>query len=315
MKQLTLIIGESEFLTSVELDRARALWVKKGYAVEEIGTDDAQALMYALDTQSLFGEGRCVVVRGSARDLEPLIDRIVAWAETPPPAIAAVFVLGSAAKLRKALGARADVVEPAAPKPWETADWLVRHVKGMGRTMTKDAASALIDSMGTDLRELATAAEQLAIATTGSIGVETVSRLFRGFETALYTFLESVLKRDRGAALRHLAALIRSGTHPLQIVNALSSQLRALAAARDAGRVPAAQLARELDVAVGYANRAQKHARNFDAGEVRRAFRALADADLALKGGLGMGEDNPPELVMELLVSEICGDRMQAPRR
>ncbi|MFN2613714.1 MAG: DNA polymerase III subunit delta [Actinomycetota bacterium] len=317
MKQLTLIISDSEFLASLELDRVRAQWVKKGYAVEEISTDDTQALFYALDTQSLFGDGRFIVVRGSAKDLDAHAERIASWADSPPAGVAAAFVFGGAAKLKKAIGARADVIEPAAPKPWETAEWLVRHVKGLGRVMSKDAATALVEAVGTDLRELATAADQLTMATSGSIGVDTVTKLFRGFETALYTFLESLLQRDRGASLRHLAALTRSGTHPLQIVNALGNQLRALAAARDAGRVPAAQLARELDVSVGYANRAQKYARNFDAGEVRRAFRLLADADLALKGGLGMGEDNPPELVMELLVSEICGDRpaAAAPRR
>ncbi|MGZ4241699.1 MAG: hypothetical protein ACXVQ7_08840, partial [Actinomycetota bacterium] len=77
----------------------------------------------------------------------------------------------------------------------------------------------------------------------------------------------------------------------------------------------AAVLAKELGVATGYVNRAYKHGRNFDAGEIRRAFRLLADADLALKGGL-LGEDNPPELVMELLVSEITGEgRVAAVRR
>ena len=74
-------------------------------------------------------------------------------------------------------------------------------------------------------------------------------------------------------------------------------------------------LAKELGVSPGYVNRSYKHGRNFDAGEIRRVFRLLADADLALKGGM-LGEDNPPELVMELLVSEIAGEgRMAAARR
>lgn len=314
MKQLALIVSESEFLASLELERVRAHWTKKGYAAEELGTEDLQALFYALDTPSLLGDGRFIVVRGSARDLDAAADRLASWAADPPPGIAVAIVLSSATKLKKALGARAEVLEPASPKPWETADWVVRHTKGVGRVISKEAAAALVEAVGTDLRDLATAVEQLTTATKGSIGPDEVQRLFRGMETALYTFLDAILQRDVAASFRHLGALIRTGTHPLQIVNALGHQLRALALARDPARAPAAQIARELGVAVGYANRAQRAARNFDASEVRRAFRALAEADLALKGGMD-GDDTPPELVMERLVAELCGERRAAARR
>jgi DNA polymerase-3 subunit delta len=315
VKALTLIVSGNEFLSSLELERVRAQWEKKGYAAEEVSTEDTQALMYALDTPSLFGGGRLIVVRGSASDLDDESERLAAWAESPPDGIAAVLLVDRSAKLRKALGARADVIELDAPKPWQTADWLVKFLKGRGRVIKKEAAEALIEAVGTDLREIAMSAEQLTMATMGTIGVETVNKLFRGLESALYTFLDALLQRDRAAALKHLGALMRSGEHPLVIMQALSKQFRAIAAARDAGRTPPAVLAKELNVAPGYVNRANKHGRNFDAGEIRRAFRLLADADLALKGGL-LGEDNPPELVMELLISEIAGEgRMAATRR
>jgi len=315
VKALTLIVSPSEFLSALELERVRAHWEKKGFAVEEQTTEDVQALLYALDTPSLFGGGRFVIVRGQAAALEEEAERIGSWAASPPDGVAAAFVLDRSAKLRKALGARADVIELDAPKPWETADWLVKFLKGRGRVIKKDAAEALIEALGTDLRDIAMAADQLTMATSGTIGVDTVHKLFHGLESALYTFLDALLQRDRAAALRHVGALMRSGEHPLVIMQALSKQFRAMAAARDAARTPAAVLAKELGVSTGYVNRSYKHGRNFDAGEIRRAFRLLADADLALKGGM-LGEDNPPELVMELLVSEIAGEgRAAAVRR
>lgn len=285
----------------------RAHWVRKGYGVEELPSDDVQAILYALDTPSLFGEGRFVVVRGSAGPLEAESARLAAWAETPPPTIAAALIVGRAARLRKALGARADVVEVEPPKPWEVPDWVVRHTKGRGRAMAREAAEALVEALGTDLRDLATAVEQLATATTGPIGIDTVARFFRGLETQLYTFLDAVLQRDRSGALRHLHALLRSGEHPLVLMAALAKQFRALALARDAGRANAQALAKELGVSVGYVNRAQRHGRNFDAGEIRSGFRLLADADLALKGG-ERGDEQPDALVMELLVADLTGE-------
>lgn len=315
MKALTLILGDNEFLASLELERVRARFESKGYAVEEVPASDAQALMYALETMSLFGGGRFVVARGSGQELDAVSDRLAAWASSPPPEVAACLVsTGKASKVRKALGAAADVVEVESPKPWETADWLVRHVKGRGRTIAREAADALVEALGGDLRELASAAEVLMTATSGGITAETVGRFYRGLESQLYTFLDAVLARDRATALRHLKALLRGGEHPLVINLALGKQFRAVAAARDAARKPAPVLAREIDVSAGYVNRAFKAGRNYDTAEVRRAFRLIADADLALKGGVD-GEETPDDLLMELLVAELVGERPGPPQR
>ena len=307
MRALTLIVSENEFLASLELERVRAAWEAKGYTAEEVDGDDEQTLFYALDTPSLFGGGRLVVVRGA--NLDAHVDRLVAWAASPPPGIAAAVVGGKTAKVRKAAGRDADVIEVAAPKPWESADWLVKFLKGRGRTMSKDAAQALVEAIGTNLRDLANAAEQLQMATTGSIGIDTVGRLFRGHDSQLYTFLDALVQRDRAASLRHLGALLRTGgTHPLVLTTTLANQFRAIAVAREAGRTPAAALARELTVSVGHVNRASKHGRNFDTTELRQAFRLLADADDALKGG-ERGTERSDVLVLEMLVAQLTGDR------
>lgn len=311
MKALTLVQSEDEFLASLELDRLRARAEKAGYAIEEVAGDDERALFYALDTPSLFGDGRFVVVRAST--LEAHAERLAAWAESPPPGLAAVLVVGRATKLKKAVGRHAEVIELAAPKPWETADWLVKFLKGRGRVITKEAATALVEAVGTGLRDLANAAEQLQLATTGQIGVDVVARQFRGLDSQVYTFLDAVVQRDRAAALRHLGALLRSGgTHPLVLTTTLANQFRALAAARDAGRQQAAALAKELGVSVGHVNRAFRHGRNFSAGEIRQAFRLLADTDDQLKGG-ERGQEGSDRLVLELMVARLAGDRPAAP--
>ena len=66
-RPLTLILSDNEFLRAVELDRVRAQWEREGYAVEEVSPDDPQAVAYALDTPSLLGDGRFVILRESVR--------------------------------------------------------------------------------------------------------------------------------------------------------------------------------------------------------------------------------------------------------
>jgi DNA polymerase III delta subunit len=51
----------------------------------------------------------------------------------------------------------------------------------------------------------------------------------------------------------------------------------------------------------GQVKRAMRRSRNFSPDEIRRAYRLVADADLAFKS-----EDDDP-LVLELLVDEIAG--------
>jgi DNA polymerase-3 subunit delta len=315
VKPLTLISSDNEFLSSLELDRVRAHWEQAGYTIEELPAEDNQAIFNALDTPSLFGDGRCVIVRGPGAAIEKAADRLVAWAESPPPGLAAVLVVGRAAKLKKALGRHADVLDLAAPKPWETPEWVVRFMKGRGRQVSKEAAATLVEAVGTDLRELANACEQLTLATSGKIGPDTVARLFRGLDAQLYTFLDALLQRDRAQALRLLGSLLGAGEyHPLVLTATLAKQFRALAAAKGSERMAAATMAKQLDVTVGYVNRAYKHGRNFAPDEVRRAYRLIADADDRLKGG-ERGNDLPERILMELLVGELTGDRPAAAAR
>lgn len=314
MKALTVISSENEFLASLELDRVRGAWEAKGYVPEEYPTDEVQAIFSAIDTPSMFGDGRLVVARGPAQPLDKEVERLSSWAASPPPELALVLVLGRATKLLKGLGRHAEVFEVAAPKPWEVADWLVRFLKARGRTMKKDAATAMVEAVGGDLRELANGAEQLMLSTSGAIGIETVHRLFRGLDSQLYTFLDAVMARDRSASLSHLGALVGTGEyHPLVLTATLAKQFKALAGAKGAAKTAAPALAKDLDLSVGYVKRAFKHGRNFSSEEVRRAFRLIADADDTLKGG-ERGNEMPERLVVELLVGELTGERAGARR-
>lgn len=302
MRALTLICGDAEFLVDEEFRRVREQLTAAGASVEEIDPADDLAVAAALDTASLFGGGRVVVLRATSTAIEPLADKLGRFADDPMPETHVVVVTGAAKRLTKTLGARADVIEVSAPKPWETAQWLVRYAKGHGRVIKLEAAELLVETLGTDLRELAGAFQTLAIGD-GAIDQRAITNHFRGQGTAIYTFLDAILSRDRAAALSHLHALMRSGDHPLVLHAALAKQVRALAAMHGLRREEQPS-AKDLDLAQGYLNRAGKAARSWNADDIRRALVALAEADLALKGGFE-GEDAPPELIAELLVVEL----------
>lgn len=304
MRPATIIISDDEFLASAALEEIRREADEAGFAREELAGADAHSLIYALGTPSLFDAGRLIVVP-DAQDLpKEAVEVVVRWAADPGSGVSVVLVAEANAradKLAKALGSAAQVVKATAPAPWETAKWLAARVRQHGRRISPEAAQALVDAVGTDLRELAAAAAQLLAESEGSIDIALVQSRFQGLESKVYEFVDAVLERDRTQALLRLRSLIENGENPVGIVVQLGRQLRIVAAVKDGERRPAEAIARDLGARPGQVKRAFRQARNFEPHEIRRAFKLLADADLALKS------ETQDELLLDLVVEELTG--------
>lgn len=312
VRPVTLIASDSEFLADLEARRLRAQAESKGHAIELLDAEDPVAVSYALGTPSLFGDERLLVLRGDVKTIEANLPAITGFAERPLEGTRVVVVTTSAKTLGKKLGSGVEIIEVPSPKPWETDRWLVKHAKGSGRVIDPAAAKLLVEAVGTDLRELSSALDTLILGTTGSIDEKVIASRFHGHETALFTFLDHVLEANRAAALRDLRALLQND-HPLVVHAALAKQYRTLAAIHGL-RESDQPSAKDLDVAPGYLTRARKAIRRFDADAIRRGIIALAEADLALKGGFE-GEDTPETLIIELLVVELTSSREEIRER
>jgi DNA polymerase-3 subunit delta len=303
MRPATLILAGDDFIGGEALERLRAEAVEAGYAPEEIEPDDAQALLYAIETPSLFGSGRFVVVR-DAQDLSAEAQAsLVSWLKDPSPGVVLALVASGAGatKLAKLFGAEA-IVKADAVLPWKAADWVVGRAKSRRRKMTGDAAAALVEAVGGEPRDLAPAIERLLETTTGAIEATDVHEQFQGVESRVYQFVDSVFDRDLPGAMKRLRALFASGEHGLVITAALGRQLRTIATVSGGDRRPAGVIAKELGLrSEGAVRRAQRQARNFSPADLRRAYADLAAADVALKS-----EEEDP-LVLELVVAGIAG--------
>jgi len=105
-----------------------------------------------------------------------------------------------------------------------------------GKTIEPDALALLMERVGSNLWALSNQLQQL-IAFVGSEAtihrehVETVSHHVR--EEALYELTGAVTSRDCARALAHLPRLLDQGYHALQILAALTNEIRRLVSARD----------------------------------------------------------------------------------
>ncbi|HEX9697385.1 MAG TPA: DNA polymerase III subunit delta [Actinomycetota bacterium] len=303
MRPVTLILASDEFVASEALDRLRAEAAAEGLAGEEIDPGDPQALLYALDTQSLFGGGRLVLVRAAETLDADAQDAVEAWSKNPAEGVALVLMASgvAASKLAKRFPANAIVKAESVP-PWKAAEWAVRRAKEKGRRLSGPAAAALVESVGSDLRDLAAAIDRLVETTkAATIEIDQVQERFTGVESKVYQFVDSVFDRDLPLARKRLHGLLDQGENPIGLLAALGRQLRVIAfVAGGDGRAPAA-IAKDLGLkGEGPVKRAMRQARGFTPARIARAYRVMSDADLAMKSE----EDDP--LVLELLVDEIA---------
>jgi DNA polymerase-3 subunit delta len=306
VKQVRIIASADDFLAALELDPLRAKAREHGFAEQEVPADDPVAIANALETGSLFDAGRLVIIRDGDNAKEPSLAAMARWAESPTPDTRLVLLCQTPAgtkRVVKALGSYAEVRTPDDVPPWETPGWVVKRARALGKKMTADAGKALVEALGSDLRELMGALEQLAATTPDdeAIDVAAVAVQFRGIESRIHEFVDALFDRDRTQALRRLRALLSQGEPPILIVASIAAQLRILAMLSSGERRPAASVAKELGIREGAVKRAMRRSRNFTPAELRRAYRLVADADLAFKS-----EDDDP-LVLELLVDEIAG--------
>ena len=258
-----------------------------------------------LRTASLFGGARAVVIREAQELAAEHSSILVSELEgTPPDAVIVLLATGTGkiqklAKRIKELGGRVDI-EP--PKDWEDAKWaahVAAEFQAHNRAAGKDAVQAILTHAGLDVGGIAEKVAQVcATAPAGAITAQHVDAVVVGHGSrGSFAVADAMCERDAAQALTLLRGVLDAGDDPVMVLGALAYRLRSIVAV--AGGVEPRSVG--LNVSPGQARRLQAVRRNFGPGELTRAYRLLADADVEIKGGV-----LPPQLVIERTVAAIA---------
>ena len=172
------------------------------------------------------------------------------------------------------------------------------EVKRHRATIRPDAVSALIDAVGTDLRELAAVCAQLASDSGGRIDLNIVNDFHHGRANASgFTVADSVMEGRRGEALENLRWALSLGVHPVLIADALADGVRSVARVASARRASPDALAGELGMAPWKIRRAQAQTRGWTAPRLAAAMAAVAKLNADVKGAAA-----DPEFALEQTV-------------
>jgi DNA polymerase III subunit delta len=316
---VTLIVGEEEFLVDRTVREAvaaaRAAMAAAGDGGGDVHDVDASALtpgeLATLTSPSLFGGGCVVIVRGAQNAAKEIAAEIAKYAAAPAPDAVLVITHTGGAK-GKALvtdltKAKARVVEcPKLTRASERAEFVRAEFRRVGRAADEGAVRALLDAIGSDLRELASAVDQLASDTEGRIGEAVVARYYRGrAEATGFSVADHAVEGRLNEALEQLRWALATGVSPVLINSALAQGVRLLGRVGAASRgTNAAALAAELGAPPWKIDRVRQQLRGWQPDGVARALQAVAEADAQVKG-----EGVSPGYALERAVRRIVASR------
>ena len=294
MEPLHLILGGEELL----VDRAVAEIVRAARACA--GTDDVPVdhlragdvstnELAELLSPSLFADERVVVLQAAdeaGKDAAALIDS--AAADLPPGTVLVVVHSGGgrakalAAQLRER-GAHIHQCAKIA-KAGERAAFVRAEFRALNIKADDETVGALLDAVGSDIRELASACSQLVADTGGAVDAKAVRRYHSGkAEVTGFDIADKAVVGDIAGSTEALRWAMSRGVAHVLIADALAEAVHTIARVRPLSG-GAHRLAGELGMPPWRIEKAQKQARRWTPDRIATAIRLVASLNADVKG-------------------------------
>lgn len=240
-----LFTGPEEWTKNQALEGLRAKLLPPG--LEQLNDltlegATAQQIIDAAETLPMMCERRIVTIRdwapllpGKSKDEEGETERLLNWLENPPESCVTIFYMRSEPDGRKkasaALKKKVTVVQFDYLSDADLLHWATRHLKPIGKKISRSAMDALSFMAGRDLTRLEGELDKMAayaedrpeITEDDVHAIVTASLEYNVFE-----LLNRLLEKKLGEAQRMCNSLLRNGQSPIGILAMLTRQLRQL---------------------------------------------------------------------------------------
>ena len=242
---------------------------------------------------SLFGDARLIVIKGIQDLAAELGEEIANYLEDPDEGVHLILwhkggvkgkaLLEKIKKIKPVLIA-ADVIKKESDK----ADFVRGEFLRLGRKITGEGVQAIVDALGSDMRELSSVCSQLSadVVGTSPISQSDVAKFQQGrVETTGFDVADAVLEGKTDLALVTLRQALESGVDPVMIISALAGSLRAVAKVSGVNRgLKSFELAGPLGLSPWQIDKARRQLAGWTPGTLSGAVIALSQADADIKG-------------------------------
>lgn len=309
--QLHLVLGDEELLVeravAAVLREARAKAGSQDVPVDRMRAGDVSTSELAeLLSPSLFAEERVVVLESAGEAGKDAVTLIADAAADLPPGTMLVVVHSGGGRAKaladqlKKLGAQ---VHPCAriTKAADRADFVRREFRALKAKVGDDTVTAVLDAIGSDLRELAAACSQLVTDTGGAVDAAAVRRYHSGkAEVKGFDIADRAVAGDVAGAAEALRWAMMRGEPHVVLADALAEAVHTIARVGPLSG-DAYRLASELGMPPWRVQKAQMQARRWSRTSVAEAMRLVAALNADVKGAAA-----DPEFALESTVRRVA---------
>ena len=292
--RLHLVLGDEELLVE------RAITGVLRAARKQAGTDDvpvnrlragevSTSELAELLSPSLFADERLVVLESAAEAGKDAVTLIAAAAADLPEGTVLIVVHSGGGRAKvlaeqlKSLGAQ---VHPCAriAKFAERADFVRNEFRALKVKVNDDTVTALLDGVGSDIRELASACSQLVADTDGQVNAAAIRRYHSGkAEVKGFDIADKAVVGDVAGAAEALRWAMMSGEPHVVLADALAEAVHTIARVAPLSGDPY-RLASDLGMPPWRVQKAQKQSRRWSRASVAEAMRLVAALNADVKG-------------------------------
>ncbi|BBZ76686.1 hypothetical protein MANY_20230 [Mycolicibacterium anyangense] len=291
---LHLILGDEELLVdraiSQVLRAARAAAGTDDIPVNrmragEVSTNELAELL----SPSLFADERVVVLESAAEAGKEAVDLIGSAAADLPPGTVLVVVHTGGGRAKaladqlKKLGAQVHSCAKIT-KAAERSDFVRAEFRALKVKVDDDTLAALLDAVGSDIRELASACSQLVADTGGQVDVAAVRRYHSGkAEVSGFDIADKAVTGDIAGSTEALRWAMLRGMPHVVLADALAEAVHTIARVGPLTGDPY-RLASELGMPPWRIQKAQKQSRRWSRDRIATAIRLVAALNADVKG-------------------------------
>jgi len=196
-----------------------------------------------------------------------------------------------------------DIVAERVQKAKDLPRWVMEQAQRLGLRLDGSAARALVAQVGDRQQRILRELEklQLEYGSGAAIGVaEVEASVVSSAERQVWGLVDAVVARDRRAALAAYGVLRAQGEDAGRLVPLIARRLRdvtAIAVQLEAGAAPA-DVKAGLRMSPFAADRRIREARGADAAALQAAVAAIAELELATRGGSELGTETEATLTL-----------------
>ncbi|OBI20676.1 DNA polymerase III subunit delta [Mycobacterium sp. E2462] len=297
---LHLVLGDEELL--VERAVSEVLRSAARHGGGDLGTNNVPVnRMRAGDVStyelaellspSLFADERIVVLEAAAEAGKDAVAMIVDAAKDLPSGTVLVVVHsggGRAKAMAGELQKLGAVVHPCArvTKASERVDFVRKEFRALRVKVDEETVTALLDAVGSDLRELASACSQLVADTGGAVDAAAVRRYHSGkAEVKGFDIADKAVAGDVAGATEALRWAMLRGEPLVVLADALAEAIHTIGRVGPLSGDPY-RLASQLGMPPWRVQKAQKQARFWSRESVASAMKVVAALNANVKGAV-----------------------------